>query len=358
MNENEINDIRKQSDFKGITFSKFKKSAAKKELLKALYDSKLEPACYWSAEYICAGHYGELWNIILQFMSNQIHLGNPKLPIYIEMRFKVFKNIISNGYIGNELRLRNNEKIRSLFSEIISTLCLSKTKNSFDKISIKDKDFNMSNIADKLVANNVTYGQEVFLTTDPRELFIAVNELAYHLSSKSRNLSSARYWVKWILEFDKICNNKKKPCKAERRAFIPVDSKYQNDPIWIVWELLLRKSDEKGTAITKIITSLLSLFCIRFTPTSKNRKKYILYFALSLLIEYTDLTIPLHKDIAVIEQIKKKINIIYKQVKKNEQSPKTSYLFNNKLINNTNNLEKTIQKLEKMDQLTHIIHRK
>ena len=175
MNENEINDIRKQSDFKGITFSKFKKSAAKKELLKTLYNGKIEPACYWAAEYICAGHYVELWNIILLFMSNNIHLGNPKLPIYIEMRFNVFKNIISMGYVGNELRLRNNDKIRSLFSEIISTLCLSKTKNSFDTISIKENDFNMANITDKLIADSTSYGKEVFMSTDPREFFIAIN---------------------------------------------------------------------------------------------------------------------------------------------------------------------------------------
>ena len=82
------------------------------------------------------------------------------------------------------------------------------------------------------------------------------------------------------------------------------------------------------------------------------------YFALSLLTEYIDLTIPLHTDIATIELVKNKINIIYKQVKKNEQSPKTSYLFNNKITNHNDNLEKTIEKLEKMDQLSHILHRK
>ena len=97
-----------------------------------LTQGKVEDACYWAAELICAGHYIDLWELIITFVSRNVHLGYPKLPLYISLRMNTFKDVVSNGYAGNELALRNNTKIRRIFAEIIAILCHSRKKHTFE----------------------------------------------------------------------------------------------------------------------------------------------------------------------------------------------------------------------------------
>ena len=81
----------------------------------------------------------------------------------------------------------------------------------------------------------------------------------------------------------------------------------------------------------------------------------MIYFAVSLLTEPFDRKIPLFKNDEPIKRITSKIDIIYKIVKKNEIKPSTDYLFNNSIT--SGNLEKTINKLDKMNKLTNMVPR-
>jgi len=282
----EINDIRSESEFRGITFSKYKLSDVTKALLKSLANSRIEPACNWSAELICAGKFIELWETLLNFMGKYVHLATPRLPTYIHLRYETFKSVMANGYAGNELRMRNNPKIRSLFAEMVSVLCYSNKLHQYENIKVsKTEEYDITTMSEKLKAPHVNYLDGVFIKGDPPELFIALNEFAFHLSNEVGSSSHfACYWLEWIMEFNAICKNKKVACRCERRANVPVDDKLQMDPIWIVWQIVNKEAstvapkeiektkhaqDKKLTA--KIVECLFKLYCIRFTLAVKKK---------------------------------------------------------------------------------------
>jgi predicted HAD superfamily phosphohydrolase len=73
-----------------------------------------------------------------------------------------------------------------------------------------------------------------------------------------------------------------------------------------------------------------------------------MYFAFALLIEQNPLNSALITHPEKIEAIVSKIDNVYKDIKKNEVSPKTDYLFTNL---NKSNIEKTIEKIELINSL-------
>ena len=136
---------------------------------------------------------------------------------------------------------------------------------------------------------------------------------------------------------------------------MPVSNTHQKECIWILWEILLYESMRKSNGISKIIKALHELFCIQFKLSSIKKRKTILYNAIFLITEsVVDQDVYNKKNEIVISTVKDKVNIIYKQIKKNEIKPNTDYLFNNSI---NKNLEKTIDKLNKMDKFSNFIIR-
>jgi hypothetical protein len=347
----EINDIRSPANFKTISFSGFKKTDVRNQLIENIQKGKLEPACYWSAELVCAGHFSDLWETILYYTGKHIHLGNPKIIIYLEMRFSVFRNIVLQGHFVNEIDLRNHPTVRQLFAEVISTLVLSNKKHSFEPIKInREEEFDMTQMTERLKAPSVKYAEPIMLKEDPKELYIAVNEFAFHISKDSMNMNKASYWIEWVVEFDSICKKRKEPCHCERRTDIPVENKYQRDIIWILWDALFHYVEfMQNPFIEKILKSLLTVFCIKYTTASCHKRRYLLYFAVALLTEPVPTTIDLMTNKPMIQNAVLKIDEIYKQIKKNEQSPNTEYLFAN--LEKQNTLELSLKKMQMVNSM-------
>jgi hypothetical protein len=83
-----INDIRSSADFRGITFSGYKKADVKKQLLLHLSNGRIEPSCYWSAEMVCASHF-------MEFVSNFRHRVLRNAIIYCTLPFQLLPNHLS-----------------------------------------------------------------------------------------------------------------------------------------------------------------------------------------------------------------------------------------------------------------------
>jgi hypothetical protein len=205
----------------------------------------------------------------------------------------------------------------------------------------------MTQMQDKLKAPSVQFAEPIFQPKDPKELWIAINEFGYHLSVLNNHipdLMSACYWIEWVIEFDIICRKKKTGVYCERRI-MPVEIKFQKDIIWLIWDSLLKYSEErKNPFIDKIMNSIMNVFCIKYSTGSCKRRRYLLYFAVALLTEPVPTAIEIVSKKDVIQNVVDKINQVYKQIKKNEESPNTEYLFSN--LDQKQSLEQSVKRIE------------
>ena len=94
--------------------------------------------------------------------------------------------------------------------------------------------------------------------------------------------------------------------------------------------------------------ALFTLFTLKYTTGCYKKRRNIIYFTISVLCEnisnIEEILRP--SQLEMVSNILKKVDLIYKQIKKNEESPGTEYLFKDV---KASNLEKTIEKLEKMN---------
>jgi hypothetical protein len=190
------------------------------------------------------------------------------------------------------------------------------------------EEFDITQMTERLKAPNTNFISPIFISGDPKEIFIPMNEFAYNISQIKKNTVFACYWIEWVLEFDAMCRKKKEPCYCVRRDFVTVENKLTRDVVWLIWDTLFHYVKETGNPfLERTMTSLFTLFSLHYTNACGKKRRYMLYFAVSLCTEKIDTSMEMVSDKRVVELAIKNINDIYSQIKKNEVSPNTEYLF-------------------------------
>jgi hypothetical protein len=88
----------------------------------------------------------------------------------------------------------------------------------------------------------------------------------------------------------------------------------------------------------------MSVFCIKYTTGSCKKRRYLLYFAVALLTEHVPTTVEIVSNKIMIQNVVENINETYKQIKKNEDSPNTEYLFSN--LDKKQTFEESVRRME------------
>ena len=319
--EDDINDVREPDSFKTSSFSGYKKTAVKLQLVECLKHAKVEEACYWSAELVASGHFIDLWDVVFLFLGKYIHLGNPVVSIYIKKKYSLFRSVANDPiYRHQPLSLRNNTTIRHLFAELFSTLSLSEKKHAYEEIKVSDVQ-DIGIVMKHLSADSQNYITELLREKDPKEWTVSLNEFAYHISPQSRNMSKACFWLEWMCSYDSVCRHRKEPLLCQKRTeYADLETKHRTDFIWLIWETLVHYAERRGALETALINTLFEFFRVRYSSCVIKKRKSLLYFAISILTE----TVPLKRE--VLNETQKEIvavaasnvhTVIYRELKKN-----------------------------------------
>ena len=268
-------------------------------------------------ELICSGLYLQLWDIILDVLGKNIYNCNIKLICYLEIKFNEFKNYINT--CNDELELRNSVTVREIFCEIITILCMSNKIQTINRVKIKPEELESVNFANKLKADKIEYANLVFSNDDPKELYIAINELIFNINRDNPNQFLIFFWIEWILKYSQKLKKNKKNIDCLMRDY-PTTNKHRKNIIFLILDSISTK-ETNNKLLDKTLQSLINLFCIRYSPSCNNKRVYLIYLAVNIIISKSlNIDIPLVQNIEIINKIKKKNDIFYKRIKKFEHN--------------------------------------
>jgi hypothetical protein len=289
---------------KNKTFSDYNKTEVIKKLIQSIYYDKTEESFYWTCELLCSNYLIDLWNTYFMITSKFIHIHNPKLPIFINKKFKDFKQIVIQN--NDDFKLRNIQEVRQLFCIITLILCKSKKYTILDNLNYKF-DF---------------YIKYIYKQDDPTEYIIPFNELIYHLK-ETKSKIDINFWINWIIQYDIICRKKKKVILCKQRDFFyHKNNNISKNIIWIIWDIILKLSSSLNKNNKLIIENLFNLFTVRYVVSYNKKRIHIIYHCVEIILLHNTINhnIELLTNKECLKYLDKNINVIFEQIKKKENN--------------------------------------
>ena len=270
----QISDVRIQKDFTKTTFSGYKKSDVVKAFDRSLVSGSLERACFWAAELVCSGRFLDVWETIMVTYCQNCFSSAPKVVMILSELLNSFGSLANGQYSGNELELRNVDHIRTLVAQAVASVACPQKTHAIKRIKVPVQEFDIVAIPHRMKAPDTSYASD-YRVGDPKELFIATNELVFALTG-SYDITLACYWIEWIAGYTAFCKKKKVVLTCATRHDISGGTR-SNDVVWMVWEAIQKAA--KTEHQKRALSALLRLFKMQYKASTMSKRIYLLYAA-------------------------------------------------------------------------------
>ena len=269
-----ITDTRLPKEFAKHTFSGYKRSEVCKALERSMMSSSVEKASFWVAELVCSGRFIDAWDTIINTYAQCSFMSSPKICVLLACLLDDFRAVINGQYVGNELDMRNVECIRICMARAVAAVSASKKGHAVKRSKVLPTEFDIATIPHRLKAPDTKFAVS-FTQGDPKELFIAINELS-HALKHTYDATLACYWIEWIIGYTGLCRKRKIALLCTPREATSAGCR-PTDVAWLLWDVIL--SESLNDLQSRTLSSLLSMFRVKYKHTTSTKRIHVLYCA-------------------------------------------------------------------------------
>lgn len=307
-------------DSTNFSYRKIPKTKVFKFLINAFQEGDFEKACHWTTEIDLSGWQIDYFDICFVFISDQIHILNPKLPFYVYKFFEKYLDIkiktkdALNNQNRDVLRTLNNEW-RSIWVHITGILSMSQKSeiiplprgNLGDLPSIMNSEASNPRNFHRWTNGLPEHShQEKNL---PCKILLTIGSLLCNFIEEG-NYEFVQKMLALFIEVEAEMKSKKMKFHCIQRSNLPsyenIETNGNKDDVIIkkpssskkakecdwtnfVWDILQKGADEVNNQVLKnAISSLHVFFCLGFTTVnSRNKRMSILLHAIQYLYPQT-----------------------------------------------------------------------